>query len=356
VAVNGPTYSLLYNFTGGTDGSFPQAGLTQGADGDFYGVTDSYGAPTIFRFSLTTGLTTLHTMVAAEGGRSHSRLVIGLDGALYGTSISSSVNSGSVWRITTDGVFSVLHIFNVADGRNPSAGLVQDSGGTFYGVTSSGGAYDRGTIYAITPAGALTIVYSFTGGADGNGPRGALVLGSDGSLYGVTEGGGTRNKGTVFRATTAGALTTLYSFAGAADGSSPVATLLLGADGNFYGTSAGGTMGRGTIFRITPAGALTTIYQLGPGDGSSPLSSLVQDSSGAIYGEAANTDPYPGSGNGTLFELTPNGTFVRLWAMVFSSGANPTGGLTIALDGNLYGTASSGVPPAVRGGLFSLTR
>jgi uncharacterized repeat protein (TIGR03803 family) len=224
-----------------------------------------------------------------------------------------------------------------------------------YGVTLGGGQYDRGTVYAATPAGVFRTLYSFTGLADGNAPRGALVFGRDGSLYGVTERGGSRNQGSVFRITTAGALTTLYSFSGSSDGAIPQAGLILGADGNLYGTSAGGAMGRGTIFRITTAGAITTLYQLTTGDGSGPLSSLVQDAKGNLYGEAANTDPYPGGGNGTLFELTSGGTFVKLRATEYPSGVNPYGGMTIARDGNLYGTVSSG-GTAGAGGIFSLTQ
>jgi uncharacterized repeat protein (TIGR03803 family) len=358
VTVSGPSYSLLYSFTGGADNGAPQNGVTQGRDSAFYGVTQLQGTGTygtIYRFTPAGGLTTLHTIAAAEGGLSRSRLLVGLDGALYGTSIGSSVNSGSIWRITSTGAFSVLRTFNVTNGRDPAGGLVQDSAGTFYGLTVSGGVYDHGTVYAVTPAGVLTTLYSFTGLADGNGPQGALAFGPDGSLYGVTSAGGSRDQGTVFRITTAGVMTTLYSFAGSADGSGPSTGLLLGGDGNFYGTAFSGATGQGTVFRITPAGAMTTLYQFGPGDGTAPIASLVQDSRGTIYGEAYNTGPrgfYPQ--NGTLFQLMPNGTFVRLRAMDFRTGVNPLGGLTIAQDGNLYGIASSGAA-GTWGGIFSLT-
>lgn len=356
VTVSGPNYSLLNAFTGGADGGAPQAGVTQGSDGAFYGVTDlqstgTYG--TIFRFAPIGGLTTLHTFVAADGGLSRSRLLVGADGLLYGTSASSASNSGTVWRISTQGSFSVLYAFNGNDGRDPAGGLVQDSAGTFYGMTISGGQYGCGILFALTPAGALTTLHSFTCGADGNGPAGALVFGPDGNLYGVTQLGGTRNAGTVFRATTAGTLTTLYSFAGSTDGWLPQAGLMLGADGIFYGTSSGGATGRGTIFKITAAGVLTTLYGLSQGDGSEPLSSLVQDSKGTLYGEAFFTDPGFAGGNGTLFELTPDGTFVRLRAMNFPTGIGPAGGLTIAQDGNLYGTDDQGGASGL-GGIFSL--
>jgi len=353
VTVSGPAYSVLYNFTGGTDGGAPINGVTQGPDGALYGVTNIGNGGTIFRFSPRTGLTTLHTFVDADGGRSLSRLLLGADGALYGTSARSSTISGSAWRITTQGAFSLLHAFNGADGQDPGGGLVQDSAGTLYGSTVSGGPSNCGTIFSITAAGAFATLYAFSCGADGNAPRGALVFGGDGNLYGVTNGGGSNDFGTVFRITTGGVLTSLYSFKDAADGVGPQSGLILGADGNLYGTASGGTMARGTIFRITSAGVLTTLYELSPGDGSGP-SGLVQDAKGTLYGEATRTDPYPGGGYGTLFEFTSAATFVTLRAMDFHTGANPAGGMTIASDGNLYGTDSAGGTNGW-GAIFSLS-
>jgi len=353
VTVSGLAYSVLYNFTGGTDGGAPSNGMTQGPDGAFYGVTGLGIGSTIFRFTPGTGVTTLHTLVDADGGLSSSRLLVGADGALYGTSSRSSTVSGSVWRITTQGAFSVLHFFNGADGQDPGGSLAKDPAGTLYGSTISGGPSNCGTIFSITAAGAFTTLHAFSCGADGNAPRGLMAFGADGNLYGTTDGGGSNSFGTVFRITTGGALTTLYSFTNGADGSGDQSGLVLGTDGDFYGTTSGGTMGRGTIFRITPAGVLTTLYELSPGDGSEPLSALVQDSKGTLYGEAYNTDVYPGSGYGTLFELTPSGTFVTLRTMNFHTGANPSGGLTIASDGNLYGTDTMG-GTNVLGAIFTM--
>ena len=356
VTVSGPPYSVLYNFTAGLDGGFPQGGVIQGPDGAFYGVTDLQGSGTfgtVFRFTPNGGLTTLHTLLDADGGVSRAKLLVGADGALYGTSGGSISTNGSVWRITTQGAFSILHTFTGADGAGASGGLVQDASGTLFGGTNGGGLFNRGIIYSLTPSGTLRTLYSFTGGADGNGPSGTLVFGSDGALYGVTSGGGSRDEGTVFRITTAGTLTTLYSFTGGADGFDPRNGLLLGADGNFYGTTEGGAMGRGTIFRISSAGALTTLYEMSPGDGTL-LSGLIQDAKGTLFGEANRTDPFPGGGPGTIFELTAGGTFVTLRAMDFHTGVNPAGGLTIASDGNLYGTDSFG-GTNTWGTIFSLT-
>ncbi|HEV2476533.1 MAG TPA: choice-of-anchor tandem repeat GloVer-containing protein [Candidatus Dormibacteraeota bacterium] len=359
ISVAGPAYSLAYSFTGGADSGFPQEGMTQAPDGALYGVTNVQGSGTygtIFRFAPGGSATTLHTLVPADGGLSRSKLLVGADGALYGTSQTSSANSGTVWRITTQGAFSVLHTFNGSDGRDPAGGLVQDAAGNLYGLTVTGGTLNCGTAYSLSPTGALTTLFSFTCGVDGNGPQGALTFGSDGNLYGVTFKGGADNQGTIFRVTTAGSLTTLYSFTGAGDGALPQAGLLLASDGNFYGTSSAGVTGRGTIFRITPAGAFTTVYSLTPGDGSEPLSALVQDSRGNLFGEALFTNP--GSSfnqDGTVYELTSTGTFVRLRAMSFSTGTAPSGGLTIARDGTLYGTNADGGAYGA-GALFSFTQ
>ena len=357
ITVGGPTYSLAYSFTGGADSGAAQSGLTQAADGALYGVTDLQGSNTygtVFRFTRSGGVTTLHIFAPADGGVSRSKLLIGADGALYGTSQTSSANTGTVWRITTQGAFSVLHTFNGNDGRDPAGGLVQDAAGNLYGLTVGGGSLNCGTAYSLSQTGTLTTLFSFTCGSDGNGPQGALTFGPDGNLYGVTLLGGAHNQGTVFRITTGGALTTLYSFNDSSDGALPQSGVLLGSDGNFYGTSSAGATGRGTIFRITPAGAFTTLYSLTPGDGSAPLSGLIQDTRGNFYGETAFTNPGNAfNQDGSIFEFTSNGTFVQLHAQSPSLGQQPRGGLTIAQDGNLYGTADLGANYGI-GGIFSM--
>jgi uncharacterized repeat protein (TIGR03803 family) len=160
--------------------------------------------------------------------------------------------------------YAVLHGFQAAS-QSPR-GLVQASDGSFYGTTSNGGTSGYGTVFKITPAGALTTLYSFVG-SDGSYPYAGLVQGSDGNFYGTTAYGGTSSYGTIFKITPAGALTTLHSFT-YSDGAYPYATLVQGTDGNFYGTTYyGGTSGYGTVFKITPAGALTTLHSFTYSDG-----------------------------------------------------------------------------------------
>jgi uncharacterized repeat protein (TIGR03803 family) len=320
----------LYSFTGGNDGYSPQ-GLLQGSDGFFYGTTQyggkpSVGAPagTVFQLSPNGALTNLYSFnVDFPGGNNGSYPVAGLvqgsdgnfygttfEGGTYGFSNSGTNGFGTVFKISTNGALTSLYPFSGGnDGANPAAGLVQASDGNFYGTTQSGGTSNSGTVFKIntnatTPIEALTSLYSFTGGNDGGGPLAGLVQGGDGYFYGTTTGGGTSNSGTVFKIGTSGALTNLYSFTGGDDGANPAAGLVQGSDGNFYGTTQfGGTNGgEGTIFRITAEGAFTSLYSFSGGnDGGGPLGVLVQGSDGSFYGTTLGG----GQGSaGTVFRLT----------------------------------------------------
>jgi len=188
-------------------------------------------------------------------------LVQASDGNLYGTTAYDNT-LGTVFRITTNGALTTLHFFyGGSDGGYPQAGLVQASDGNLYGTTEFGGvanwyAGSGGTVFRITTNGALTSLYSFTGGNDGGNPLAGLVQASDGNLYGTTFYGGNTNLngygyGTVFRITTNGVETVLYSFTGEGDGGNPVAGLVQASDGKLYGTTEyGGTNGYGTIFAL----------------------------------------------------------------------------------------------------------
>jgi uncharacterized repeat protein (TIGR03803 family) len=225
--------------------------------------------------------------------------------------------------------------------------LVQGTDGNFYGTTPFGGASGviegHGVIFKMTPAGALTTVHSFDG-SDGTLPYGGLVLGINGDFYGTTAGGGANSTsrcastitgcGTIFKVTRVGTLTTLYSFDGA-DGGNPYSGLLQATNGDLYGTTQyGGANGAGTIFKITPAGTLTTLYDFF-GAGIAPNSSLILATNGNFYGTA-------GAGDGILFRITPSGTFTTLHNFDGTDGASPFGGLVQASNGNLYGTAYLG--------------
>ena len=256
--VPAPALTSLYSFTGGADGGLPGAGLVQGSDSNFYGTTSGGGTSgngTVFRISPSGSLTNLWEFTGGSDGASpYAGLVQGSDGNFYGTTYGGGANgNGTVFRITPSGTLTTLWSFTYdSDGELPSA-LVQGSDGNFYGTTYDGGANGNGTVFRITPSGTLTTLWSFTGGSDGAYPYAGLVQGSDGNFYGTTSAGGTNNAGTVFQINSAGGLTTLYSFSGGADGESPWAGLIQGSDGSFYSTTyEGGSYGYGTVFKLSP--------------------------------------------------------------------------------------------------------
>src|ERR1051325_1866386 len=174
------------------------------------------------------------------------------------------LNKGSLLAIVAAGMaigcitvsaqtLTTLHSFNGTDGNSPEASLVQGSDGDFYGTTPLGGAHARGTVFKIDSTGNLTTLHSFSGfPTDGAAPIGGLGEGSDGNFYGTTASGGAFFQGTVFRMNSPGATTVLHSFnTFLGEGAVPVAGLVQGSDGNFYGTTVlGGDQFQGTVFKI----------------------------------------------------------------------------------------------------------
>lgn len=274
------------------DGQNPE-GLVLGSDGNFYGVTFSGGDSgdpgdgTVFKFTPAGVLTTLYTFCSQGGlsqtcsdGRSPINIIQGSDGNFYGAtlgqtgSVSATQGAGTVFKITPSGSLTTLHTFcslaNCTDGSSPSGNLIQGTDGNFYGTTSGGGAATTyisnggGVVFKITPAGALTVVYSFCSTiacGDGSNPSG-LAQAADGSFYGVTGGGGSNGGpgsltgGTLFRLTSTGALTTLYSFCSqnnCTDGNLPRAGVIQAANGNLYGTTYnGGANDDGVVYQFAP--------------------------------------------------------------------------------------------------------
>jgi uncharacterized repeat protein (TIGR03803 family) len=267
-------FTLLASLSG-ADGAQPDAALLQANDGSWYGTTDEGGPFTnleyeaqaagygsIFRFTTSGGLSALALLDNANGARAGA-LVQGPDGSFYGTTVWGGpyakrspygLGYGTIFMMSTNGVLSTLYSFGGGDdGGWPYAGLVLGRDGSFYGTTLCGGQqyYGYGAIFQVTPAGDYTKLYAFTN-SDGANPYAGLIQGSDGNLYGTTYAGGQNDLGTVFRVSTDGVLTTLHSFAGPADGSNPLGSLVQANDGNFYGTAAhGGAYSNGVIFRVS---------------------------------------------------------------------------------------------------------
>lgn len=356
---------ILVNFDG-ADGEYSTASLVQGLDGNLYGTTYYGGADgqgTVFKMTPSGALTTLYSFCSqtgcTDGENPQAGLVLGTDGNFYGTTNYGGVNGGgfhgTIFKVAPTGELTTLYSFcsqtNCTDGSVPTAGLVQGTDGNFYGTTYDGGVDAKGTVFAITPKGALTTIYSFCSQGnctDGSNPGAGLVQATDGNFYGTTHGGGAYDEGTVYEITPTGELTTLYSFCSqtnCADGAEPYAGGLIQAtDGNFYGTTYyGGSYNFGAVFRITPNGMLTTLYsfcsQSGCTEGAYPKGSLVQATGGNFYGttQAGGTH-----GDGVIFEISPSGSFGGAVSLDEITGWGPEAGLVQATNGALYGTTYEG--------------
>jgi uncharacterized repeat protein (TIGR03803 family) len=336
--------TTLHSFDG-VDGRSPNAGLVLGTHGDFYGTTFygganvctfgriDYGCGTIFKITPSGTLTTVYNFCSngsypncQDGFYPDAALVQGTHGNFYGTTVvgGNFRRGGTVFTVTPNGALTTLYNFcsqsNCTDGDTSVAGLIQATDGNFYGTTSGGGSHGAGSVFKITPHGAVTTVYSFcseTNCSDGASPVAGLIQATDGNFYGTTEDGGSPNCcGVVFKLTPGGVLTTLYDFCSqggnhCTDGDFPEAGLIQGTDGNLYGTtrSGGANGGYGTVFKITLSGTLTTLHSFDNTDGADPFAGLVEDTNGTFYG---TTYYGGGGGRGTIFSLSVGlGPFVE---------------------------------------------
>ena len=355
------TFTTLVNFDG-TNGTGPGLAPIQGTDGNLYGGTGSggkYSQGVLYKLTPSGTLTTLYSLCEEPGcpdGESAAPEVLGIDGNFYGTTYGGGASGdGTVFKFTQAGVLTTLHSFDGTDGEQQKH-LMQSSSGTFYGTTSNGGNLNEcfdtgcGTVFEMTSSGTLTTLYKFCSladCADGAILFDALVQGTDGNFYGTTWAGGVGNGGTIFKITPTGTLTTLYTFCAqyypyCGDGSNPI-KLVLGNDGNFYGTTAyGGGNGEGSVFKITPTGTLTTLYnfcaQIACTDGATPRDGLTLGNDGNFY----STTYYGGTDNqGTIFEITPAGVLTTLFSFDGTDGRYPIQHLFQSTNGTFYGATDN---------------
>jgi uncharacterized repeat protein (TIGR03803 family) len=312
-------------------------------------------------------------------GRRGGAMVQANDGNFYGTTWGGGTidpafgGFGTIYKMTPNGAFTSLYSFGTLsnaqgaplDGQWPGGTLAKAADGTLYGTTSAGGPFasQAGTVFQITTNGALNVIYAFAGNNatfdsklgwtnyDGANPNAGLVLGSDGNFYGTTYDYGAYGNGTVFQLTPGGTLTTLHAFSPVVtpdytnfDGANPLGELVEGPDGNFYGTtSSGGTNGDwGTVFKITPAGTFTTLHSFsGLLDGGNPYGGLALGTDGSFYGTTYTGGAVThGDPYGTIFRITTNGTLTTLHSFNENNGDGDgaRAGLLLASDGNFYGT------------------
>jgi uncharacterized repeat protein (TIGR03803 family) len=286
-----------------------------------------------------------------DGGNPWATPILDTAGNLYGTTYGGGNldqghcdfnGCGVIYKVDANGQETPLYAFNgKPDGQFPVAGVVTDAAGDFYGTTAYGGVNGYGTVFKVNAAGVETILRSFTGGADGGVPNGGLVIDKQGNLYGTTFSGGSAALGTVFKVTSSGEFSTIYTFPDLAHGGHPNAALTL-ASGDLYGTTQyGGAANRGTVFSLELAsGTETILYSFsGMPDGAYPQAQLVFHG-GELYGTTTEGGL---SNNGTIFRLTTAGAETILHNFGNSpDGSYPTAGVVLDKAGNLYGTTFHG--------------
>ncbi|MGD0361699.1 MAG: choice-of-anchor tandem repeat GloVer-containing protein [Bryobacteraceae bacterium] len=233
---------------------------------------------------------------------------------------------------------TVIHTFgSFPIGANPYGNLAEDPAGNLYGTAYQGGTVSLGTVFKLGKPG-YKLLHSFTGGTDGATPYAGVALDSAGNLYGTTFGGGASGKGVVYKVSASGQETVLYAFTGGADGGSPYAGVVLDAAGNLYGTAYyGGTANAGVVYKVSPAGQETVLYSFTGGtDGANPYDGVTFDSSGNLYGTT-----YAGGATsvGVVYMLTASGQEIVLHNFEPFFGEGPTDGALNAKtpDGSVRG-------------------
>lgn len=280
-----------------------------------------------------------------DGSGSQSALVVGADGAMYGTTeFGGKHGLGTVFRFVPGQGIEAVHHFSGKLGARPRAGLLRLPDGSLWGVAGFGGTHDLGTVFRLAPDGQLTLVHSFDG-VDGEYPLARLALGRDGLVYGSTAGMTDAYAGSVFRVDPAdGRFTLLHRFEGtkhtAPLGHSPTGRLLQAADNFFYGTTyEGGTKGQGTIYRLDPArGVVELVHAFQSDEGCKPYAGLTEGADGAFYGVATVCGD---GGSGTVFRATVSGLQAQVQPLHhfdwYKEASGPICDLTLASDGYLYG-------------------
>jgi uncharacterized repeat protein (TIGR03803 family) len=359
--VEAQTYTVLGNFVG-FNGSTPLFGnLAQARNGNYYGTAllggkNDFG--NIFEVISTGKLNSISVYsfcslpACADGAFPQQAPFLASDGLLYGVTPSggSSNNAGTIYKMTVGGKLTTLYSFcptlPCSDGFAPG-GLVQASNKNFYGVAANGGAYGVGTFFEITSTGQFRVLHNFCnqpGCTTGSIPSASPIQALNGNLYGTTQSGGFHAGGVVYQITPAGLYKALYNFcsqANCADGSSPVASLVQDAKGNLYGTTTyGGSFGNGTVFEITPSNQYIVLHSFsGIGtDGEFPLSSVTLANDGNLYGTTNN-----GDSAGNIYQISPDGTYTSYHPFCVSTCGYGAGyGLLQATNGVFFGATANG--------------
>jgi uncharacterized repeat protein (TIGR03803 family) len=363
------TLTVLHAF-GGYDGWSPRAALAIDYSGNVYGSTtyggifqhcdNEVGGGVVYRIEPSGATTVLHAFNNQGDGCFPDGVLVDATGNLFGDATSN------IFEVNAGGQFSLFHNFvSFRNGTQPLGAMAQDADGNLYGTAGSGGAFKCapglgcGTVFKIDSSGHETVLYNFTGKADGDGPAG-VIRDMAGDLYGVTTFGANLSGscrlpqstvhgcGTVYKLAPDGTFTVLHTFLGGSDGQNPGAALTMDAAGNLYGvTGGGGNMecnapyGCGTVFKVTPSGVKTVLHAFSTmTQGAFPSGVLALDATGNLYGTTESGGD--SQNDGVLFKISKNGKETVLHRFNGTDGDVPLGGVVIDSAGNLYGTSLFG--------------
>jgi uncharacterized repeat protein (TIGR03803 family) len=355
---DGSSFETVYSFDGSviTDPYSPEAALIKASDGLFYGTSrlgGAYDLGTVFKLDVSATPATVTTLYSFSGGTADGAGPVASlfegGGYFYGTTAEGGevpnpggnpIPLGTVFRISLSGTMDwVTPLVNALNGQSPRGGVVE-MGDDFYGTADSGGFWGSGTVFKVTSAGALTKIYDF---GNGQRPFAGLTLGADGLLYGTTKNGGANYLGTVFRidpSATPVVDQTLHSFNGT-NGSYPTTGLVKGADGRLFGTtSEGGPGGYGTAYWVQPIFPTSGVFYADPGtEGAGPFPPLYMDGSGALYG-TTSVGGY--NSGGSIYKIaqcaTPPCAMTTLRATQDLGMGQDFSGVVSGPGGFLYGT------------------
>jgi uncharacterized repeat protein (TIGR03803 family) len=346
------SYSKLVEFTG-PNGANPAGSLIQATNGKIYGLTlngGTSGMGVLFEYDLSNSTYTIKVNFSgpAEGANPRGSLIQAKNGLLYGMASTGGINNvGTIfsYNLATSSLTKLVDFNGVSNGASPAGALMQSTSGKLFGLTFNGGMNNIGVLFQFDPA---TLIYTklkdFSAAATGANPQGALLEASNGKLYGMTTGGGANSSGIIFEYDTlSAAFTNKIDFDGIVQGGSPSGSLIEIPGGNLYGmNNLGGTGSSGILFEYNLASAtLTDKIDFTGSNGASPQGSVVAASNGKLYGMT-----YAGgiNGNGVLFEYDPamNSYANKIDFNTASAGANPTSSLIQASNGKLYGMTSAG--------------
>lgn len=376
-------YRVLHYFEN-QPASSPESAMVFDSAGNLYGTTDfsepdgcgDAGCGTLFMFNPTSGKSRLYRFKSPNGNRPTGGLTFDSMGNLYGTTYLGGRNGlGNVYQMTPSGEKVIYNFSGTGDAFSPTSPLVFDANGNMYGITGFGGSFFHGAVFELQPTQSgwkESVIYSFTGGVDGDGGTGSLAIDSDGNIYGTTGAGGANDEGVVFKLTPSQqgtwTETVLYNFTGGSDGLAPFGGVILNATGTLYGTtqagglkSCNGDTGCGTVFELAPSGGswqFSVLHTFNMSDGAFPGVPLTMDATGNLYGAAIGGGD---NNDGAVFKLSQSGgiwTETVLHSFNGHDGMLPYGGLVLDSQGVIYGSAAYGGhgPNLGYGVLFSITQ